>query len=59
MHERALRLAYNKKILLFERFSSVTIHERNIQALLTDIQSKKQGYTRNNDRNDQIQRPFI
>ena len=52
MHERALRLAYNKKILLFGRFSSVTIHERNIQALLTDIQSKKQGYTRNNDRND-------
>ena len=59
MHERALRLAYNKKILLFGRFSSVTIHERNFQALLTDIQSKKQGYTRNNDRNDQIQRPFI
>lgn len=59
MHERVLRLAYNKRTLLFGSFSSVTIHERNIQALLTDVQSKKQGYTRNNDRNDQIQRSFI
>lgn len=59
MHERVLRLAYNKRTLLFGSFSSVTIHERNTQELLTDIQSKKHGYTRNNDRNNQIQRPFI
>ena len=41
LHERALRLAYNNKTSSFrellEKDKSVTIHERNIQVLLTEI----------------------
>ena len=41
LHERALRLVYNDKSSSFrellERDNSVTIHERNIQVLLTEI----------------------
>ena len=41
LHERALRLVYNDKSSSFrellERDHSVTIHERNIQVLLTEI----------------------
>ena len=41
LHERALRLVYNDKGSSFrkpiERDKSVTIHERNIQVLLTEI----------------------
>ena len=41
LHERALRLVYNDKgssfRKLLERDKSVTIHERNIQVLLTEI----------------------
>ena len=41
MHERALRLVYNDKSSSFwellKRDKSVTIHERNIQVLLTEI----------------------
>ena len=41
MHERALRIVYNNKSSsfreLFERDKSVTIHERNIKILLTEI----------------------
>ena len=64
LHERALRLVYNDKSSSFrerlERDNSVTIHERSIQVLLTvNIQSKKRGCTRNDDRNFQIQKPFI
>ena len=62
LHGRALRLAYNDKSSSFrellERDKSVTIHERNIQVLLTEI-FKKRGCTRNNDRNFQIQKTFI
>ena len=51
-----VRLVYNDKSSSFrellERDNSVTIHERNIQ-------SKRPGCTRNNDRFFQIQRPFI
>ena len=48
MHERALRLVYNDKSSSFrellERDNSVTIHERNIQVLLTEIFKVKSGY---------------
>ena len=41
LHERALRLVYNDKSSSFrellERDNSVTIYERNMQALLTEI----------------------
>ena len=41
LHERALRLAYNDKSSSFrellERDKSVTVHERNIQVLLTEM----------------------
>ena len=41
LHEHALRLVYNDKSFslreLLERDKSVTIHERNIQVLLTEI----------------------
>ena len=41
LHERALRLVYNDKSpsfrALLERDNSITIHERNIQVLLTEI----------------------
>ena len=41
LHERALRLVYNDKSSSFrellERDNSVTIHERNILVLLTEI----------------------
>ena len=47
MHERALRLVYNDKSSSFrellERDNSVTIHERNIQVLLTEIFKVKSG----------------
>ena len=47
MHERALRLVYNDKSSSFrellERDNSVTIHERNIQVLLTEIFKIKSG----------------
>ena len=46
-HERALRLFYNDKSFSFqehlERDNSVTIHERNIQVLLTEIFKVKSG----------------
>ena len=47
LHERALRLVYNDKSSSFwellERDKSVTIHERNIQVLLTEIFKVKSG----------------
>ena len=47
LHERALRLVYNDKSSSFrellERHNSVTIHERNIQVLLTEIFKVKSG----------------
>ena len=47
LHERTLRLAYNDKNSSFrellERDNSVTIHERNIQVLLTEIFKVKSG----------------
>ena len=47
LHERALRLVYNNKSFSFrellERDNSVTIHERNIQVLLTEIFKVKSG----------------
>ena len=47
LHERALRLVYNDKSSSFrellERDNSVTIHERNIQVLLTEIFKVKSG----------------
>ena len=47
MYECALRLVYNDKISSFreflERDNSVTIHERIIQVLLTDIFKVKSG----------------
>ena len=47
LHERALRLVYNDKSSSFrellERGNSVTIHERNIQLLLTEIFKVKNG----------------
>ena len=47
LHERALRLVYNDKSSSFrellERDHSVTIHERNIQVLLTEIFKVKSG----------------
>ena len=61
LHERALRLVYSDKSSSFreliERDKSVTIHERNIQVLLTEIFKVKS--TGNNVRNFQIERPFI
>ena len=62
LHERALRIVYDDKSSSFwdllERCKSITIHERNILVLLTDIK-KKQGCTRNNDRNFCVLRQFI
>ena len=59
-YELTLRLVYNNKSSSFreflERHKTVTIHERNIQAILTEISKVK---SRNNDRNFQIQSPFI
>ena len=47
LHERALRLVYNDKSSSFwellERNNTVTIHERNIQVLLTEIFKVKSG----------------
>ena len=47
LHERALRLIFNDKSSSFrellERDNSVTIHERNIQVLLTEIFKVKSG----------------
>ena len=47
LHERALRFVYNDKSSSFrellERDNSVTIHERNIQVLLTKIFKVKSG----------------
>ena len=47
LHERALRLFYNNNSSSFrellERDKSVTIHERNIQVLLTEIFKVKSG----------------
>ena len=47
LHERDLRLAYNDKSPSFreiiERDKSVTIHEKNIQVLLTEIFKVKSG----------------
>ena len=47
LHERALRFVYNDKSSSFrellERDNSVTIHERNIQVLLTEIFKVKSG----------------
>ena len=47
LHERTLRLVYNDKSSSFrellERDNSVTIHERNIQVLLTEIFKVKSG----------------
>ena len=47
MHERALRLVYNNKSPpfreLLETDNSITIHERNIQVLLTEIFKVKSG----------------
>ena len=47
MHECALRVAYNDKSSSFrellEKDNSVTIHERNIQVLLTEIFTLKSG----------------
>ena len=47
LHERALRLVYNDKSSSFrellEKDNSVTIHERNIQVLLTEIFTLKSG----------------
>ena len=47
MHERALRLAYNDKSSSFrellERDNSVTIHERIVHVLLTEIFKIKSG----------------
>ena len=49
MHERALRLVYNDKSSSFrellERDTSVTIHERTIQVLLTEIFKEKSRVT--------------
>ena len=46
-HERVLRLVYNDKSSSFrellEKDHSVTIHERNIQVLLTEIFPLKSG----------------
>ena len=47
LHERGLRLVYNDKSSSFRellaRDNSVTIHERNIQVLLTEIFKVKSG----------------
>ena len=47
LHERALKLVYNNKSSSFrellERDKSVTIHERNIQVLVTEIFKVKSG----------------
>ena len=47
LHERALRLVYNDRSSSFrellKRDKSVTIHERNIQVLLTEIFKVKSG----------------
>ena len=47
LHKCALRLVYNGKSASFrehlERYNSVTIHERNIQVLLTEIFKVKSG----------------
>ena len=47
LHERALRLVYKDKSSSFrgllERHKSVTIREKNIQVLLTDIFEVKRG----------------
>ena len=47
LHERALRLVCNNKSSYFwellERDNSVTIHEKNIQVLLTEIFKVKRG----------------
>ena len=47
LHKRLLRLVYNDKSSSFwehlERDNSVTIHERNIQLLLTEIFKVKSG----------------
>ena len=47
LHEHALRFVYNDKSSSFrellERDNSVTIHERNIQVLLTEIFKVKSG----------------
>ena len=60
LHERALRLVYNDKSSSFrellERDNSVTIHERNIQVLLTEIFKVK---SRVAPEIMKIQRPFI
>ena len=48
MQERALKIVYNDKSSSFrellERHKSVTIHERNIQVLLTEIFKVKSGF---------------
>ena len=46
LHERALRFVYSNKSSsweLLERDNSVTIHERNIQVLLTEVFKVKSG----------------
>ena len=62
LHESTLRLAYNDKSPSFwqflERDKSVTINERNIQVLLTEVCKVKSEVAPDNLKNLQSQRSF-